>query len=95
MKNYFEITKKIEELEKELGLKTKIKQQNMDKTYILVERGLTTDDRLIDIRFYINENLYYIGTPISDEYIDNPASEKSIQEAYYRFGGDLTSPEFI
>jgi hypothetical protein len=91
--NYHEVMGKIAELEEKRNLK--VKRGEWDpKGRILVARGLSIDDELVDIWVSKSGASYRIGVPLTDTKPDPKYREKkakSFQEAYSILGEMLNS----
>ena len=93
--NYYEVQKRIAELEEQKGLT--IKESGEDKKHWkLIRRGLSLDDKLIDIWVSKTGGFYRVGQPDTDLKAvkgDEKGNIKSYQEAHYRFGIRLFNNE--
>jgi hypothetical protein len=91
--NYHEVMGRIAELERQKGLN--VKRGEWDpKGSILVDRGLSIDDELVDIWVSKSGSSYRIGVPKTDKTPDltcRKEKTKSFQEAYSIFGEMINS----
>jgi len=91
--NYYEVQKRIAELERQKGLKVKVSEKDKNG-WLLANRGLSLDDKLIDIWVSKTGDFYRVGQPDTDLRAvegDEKGNIKSIQKAYYHFGTRLSS----